>query len=173
MYKSIDHVHVMNDYDEFLGLPGALRSTFPWSKEPVRVDRRFWESLVCLDPRKKGWLMDEVRVIVILSMFSGCWLIKDVLRLFFQQHIDLWVEYMLQFRPDDADWTMVTAYFVQLLLQDSIPVWYANGEKYKMTWGDVEHVISVFHLIIKLHIFILCLINPKTFYFFAGLFACQ
>ncbi|PWA41889.1 F-box domain-containing protein [Artemisia annua] len=55
-------------------------------------------------------------------------------------HIELWVEYMLHFRPDDADWTMVTAYFVQLLLHDSIPVWYANGEKYQMTWGDVEQV---------------------------------
>ncbi|GKC34878.1 hypothetical protein Tco_1047262, partial [Tanacetum coccineum] len=25
----------------------------------VSVDRRFWESLVCLDPTKKGWIMDE------------------------------------------------------------------------------------------------------------------
>ncbi|PWA42726.1 phospholipase-like protein [Artemisia annua] len=58
-----------------------------------------------------------------------------------KNHIDLWVEYMLHFRADDADWTMVTAYFVQLLLQDSIPVWYANGEKYQMTWGDVEQVM--------------------------------
>ena len=54
---------------------------------------------------------------------------------------------MLHFRPQDADWTMVTAYFVQLLLQDSIPVWYANGEKYKIPWGDVEHVnLVLFYL---------------------------
>ena len=58
----------------------------------------------------------------------------------FLQHIELWVEYMLHFRPVDADWAMVTAYFVQLLLQDSIPIWYANGEKYKIPWGDVEQV---------------------------------
>lgn len=47
---------------------------------------------------------------------------------------------MLHFRPVDADWCMVTAYFVQLLLQDSIPIWYANGEKYKISWGDVDQV---------------------------------
>lgn len=58
--SSIDSVNFSDDYDEFLGKPGPLRCTFPWSKEPVRVDRRFWESLVCLDPPKKGWLMDEV-----------------------------------------------------------------------------------------------------------------
>ncbi|PWA56616.1 F-box associated interaction domain-containing protein [Artemisia annua] len=112
--KAIDQVHVTNEYDEFLGKPGPLRCIFPWSKEPVRVDRRFWESLVCLDPPKKGWLMDE--------------------------HIDPWVEYMLHFRPVAANWAMVTAYFVQLLLQDSIPIWYANGEKYNIAWADVEHV---------------------------------
>lgn len=47
---------------------------------------------------------------------------------------------MLHFRAADADWSMVTAYFVQLLLQDSIPIWYANGEKYKIHWGDVDQV---------------------------------
>ncbi|GJV60702.1 hypothetical protein Tco_1466802 [Tanacetum coccineum] len=34
----------------------------------VSVGRRFWESLVCLDPTKKGWIMDE--------------------------HVELWVNYM-------------------------------------------------------------------------------
>ena len=47
---------------------------------------------------------------------------------------------MLHFRPDDADWAMVTGYFVQLLLQDSIPIWYANGDKYQISWADVEQV---------------------------------
>ena len=47
---------------------------------------------------------------------------------------------MLHFRPDDANWAMVTGYFVQLLLQDSIPIWYANGDKYKISWADVEEV---------------------------------
>ncbi|GJT21510.1 hypothetical protein Tco_0891447 [Tanacetum coccineum] len=46
----------------------------------VSVGRRFWESLVCLDPTKKGWIMDE--------------------------HVELWVNYMWHFRPYDADWAM-------------------------------------------------------------------
>nr|GEZ26854.1 hypothetical protein [Tanacetum cinerariifolium] len=37
-------------------------------------------------------------------------------------------------RPDEADWAMVGAYFVQLILQDSIPVWFANGTRYKFAW---------------------------------------
>ncbi|PWA66519.1 phospholipase-like protein [Artemisia annua] len=89
MNTFIDRVKFSTEYDEFLGKPGPLRCTFPWSKEP---------------------------------------------------HIELWVEYMLHFRPAEADWAMVTPYFVQLLLQDSIPVWYANGDKYKIHWADVEQV---------------------------------
>ncbi|GJR57857.1 phospholipase-like protein, partial [Tanacetum coccineum] len=86
---------------------------FPWFKD-VSVDRRFWESLVCLDPTKKSWIMDE--------------------------HVELWVNYMLHVRPHDADWAMVGGYFVQLLLQDSIPSWYADGTMYKVSWCDVEEV---------------------------------
>nr|GEV30878.1 uncharacterized mitochondrial protein AtMg00810-like [Tanacetum cinerariifolium] len=44
------------------------------------------------------------------------------------------------FRPHDADWAMVGSYFVQLLLQDSIPSWYADGSLYKVLWCDVEEV---------------------------------
>ena len=50
---------------------------------------------------------------------------------------------MLHFRPPEADWAMVTAYFVQLILQDSVPVWYANGDKYKISWADVDQVLLV------------------------------
>ncbi|GKB83456.1 hypothetical protein Tco_0950351 [Tanacetum coccineum] len=41
-------------------------------------------------------------------------------------HIELWVNYMWHVRPHEADWAMVGAYFVQLILQDSITVRYAN-----------------------------------------------
>ncbi|GJW81509.1 F-box domain containing protein [Tanacetum coccineum] len=54
--------------------------------------------------------------------------------------VELWVNYMWHFRPHDADWAMVGAYFVQLLLQDSIPSWYADGSLYKVSWCDVEQV---------------------------------
>ncbi|GKD07717.1 phospholipase-like protein, partial [Tanacetum coccineum] len=54
------------------------------------------------------------------------------------EHVELWVNYMWHFRPHDAYWAMVGACFVQLLLQDSIPSWYADGSLYKVSWCDVE-----------------------------------
>ncbi|GJW68091.1 phospholipase-like protein [Tanacetum coccineum] len=101
-------VHLTDAFDMYLGRRGPLRCRFPWCKD-VCVDRRFWESLVCLDPDKKGWIMDEVN-------------------------------YMWHVRLHEADWAMVGAYFVQIILQDSILVWYANGTKYKFAWRDVDQV---------------------------------
>ncbi|GJZ57128.1 hypothetical protein Tco_0612622 [Tanacetum coccineum] len=47
------------------------------------------------------------------------------------------------FLKDVTPWVeaMVGAYFVQLLLQDLIPSWYADGSLYKVSWCDVEEVI--------------------------------
>ncbi|GJU19891.1 phospholipase-like protein [Tanacetum coccineum] len=89
-----DRVHLMGNFDIYLDQRGPLRCRFPWCKY-VCVDRRFWESLVCLDPTKKGWIMDEA---------------------------------------------MVGAYFVHIILQDSIPVWYANESWYKVAWKDVDQI---------------------------------
>ncbi|GKC40528.1 hypothetical protein Tco_1052912 [Tanacetum coccineum] len=47
------------------------------------------------------------------------------------EHVELWVNYMWHVRPHDADWAMVGGYFVQLLLQDSIPSWYTDGTMLK------------------------------------------
>ncbi|PWA92301.1 phospholipase-like, Aminotransferase-like mobile domain protein [Artemisia annua] len=112
--SSIDRVHFSEAYDMFLGQPGPLHCKFPWCQD-VRVDRRFWESLVCVDPPRKGWVMDE--------------------------HIELWVAYMWHVRPSHANWAMVSSYFVQLLLQDSLPLWYADGKTYSIPWSDVDKVI--------------------------------
>ena len=68
-----------------------------------------------------------------------------------EQHIELWVEYMMHFRPIGADWLVVTSYFVQLLLQNSIPFWYANGDNYKIPWSDVEQVLPLFIKCIYIH----------------------
>ncbi|GJS22327.1 phospholipase-like protein [Tanacetum coccineum] len=111
--RATDRVHLTDAFDIFLGRQGPLRCRFPWRKD-VSVDRRFWESLVCLDPTNKGWIMDE--------------------------HVELWVNYMWHFRPHDADWAMVGVYFVHLLLQDSILSWYADGTLYKVSWCGVEEV---------------------------------
>nr|GFB84952.1 phospholipase-like protein [Tanacetum cinerariifolium] len=61
-------------------------------------------------------------------------------------HIELWVNYMWHVRPDEADWVMLGAYFVQLILQDSISMWYANGNRYKFAWRDVDQIIVVLNL---------------------------
>nr|GEY92158.1 hypothetical protein [Tanacetum cinerariifolium] len=45
-------------------------------------------------------------------------LIKDVIP--WVEHIELWVNYMWYVRPDKADWVMVSSYFVQLLLQETL-----------------------------------------------------
>lgn len=56
--NAVNRVHFTNEFDEFLGQIGPLNCKFPWCDD-VCVDRRFWESLVCLDPPRKGWLRDE------------------------------------------------------------------------------------------------------------------
>ncbi|GJZ67848.1 hypothetical protein Tco_0631088 [Tanacetum coccineum] len=66
--------------------------------------RDFWIRLVCLDPSRKGWLSEE--------------------------HIDLWVDYMWHGRHENAKWAIVSCYFVQLILQNIMPLLYANGDKY-------------------------------------------
>ncbi|GKE13404.1 phospholipase-like protein, partial [Tanacetum coccineum] len=111
---SIDNVWLSEDLDLYLGQTGLLRCRFTWCNDRM-VNRKFWESLVCLDPPRKGWLLDD--------------------------HIDLWVEYMWHVRPKSADWAMVSSYFVQLLLQDSMPNWYANGQTYNLPWSAVDQVL--------------------------------
>ncbi|GJZ44661.1 phospholipase-like protein, partial [Tanacetum coccineum] len=95
---SIDNVWLTEDLDLYLGQPGLLRCRFPWCNDWM-VDQNFWETLVCLDPPKRGWLLDE-----------------------------------------SADWAMVLSYFVQLLLQNSMSVWYANGKRYDLPWSEVDQV---------------------------------
>ncbi|GKB21109.1 hypothetical protein Tco_0855032 [Tanacetum coccineum] len=108
---SIDNVWLTEDLDLYLGKPGMLRCRFPWCKDRM-VDRQFWECLACLNPLRKGWLLDD--------------------------HIDIWVEYMWHVRSKSANWAMVLSYFVRLLLQNSMPIWYANGETYNLPWSAVE-----------------------------------
>ncbi|GJV61429.1 phospholipase-like protein [Tanacetum coccineum] len=110
---SIDNVWLTEDLVLYLGKLNMLRCRFPWCNDRM-VDQKFWESLVCLNPQRTGWLLDD--------------------------HIDLWVEYMWHVRPKSANWAMVSSYFVQLLLQNSMPIWYANGETYNLPWTAFEQV---------------------------------
>ncbi|GJZ29504.1 phospholipase-like protein [Tanacetum coccineum] len=59
---------------------------------------------------------------------------------------DLWVDYMWHGRCENANWAIVSCYFVQLLMQNNMPLFYANGDKYGIPWSDVdqleyEHVV--------------------------------
>ncbi|GJT99744.1 phospholipase-like protein [Tanacetum coccineum] len=56
------------------------------------------------------------------------------------EHIDLWVDYMWHGRRENANWAMVSCYFVQLLMQNNMPLFYANGDKYGIPWSDVDQV---------------------------------
>ncbi|GKB42540.1 phospholipase-like protein [Tanacetum coccineum] len=48
--------------------------------------------------------------------------------------------YMWHTRPSDMDWAMVSCYFLPLLLQGSIPKFYANNAIYLVGWSNVERV---------------------------------
>ncbi|PWA61862.1 phospholipase-like protein [Artemisia annua] len=56
------------------------------------------------------------------------------------KHIDLWISYMWHTRPSDMDWSMVSSFFLPLLMKGTMPVWYANKETYPLGWGEVERV---------------------------------
>ncbi|GJR42645.1 hypothetical protein Tco_1310748 [Tanacetum coccineum] len=104
----------------------------------VCVDRRFWESLVCLDPTRKGWLMDE--------------------------HIDLWVDYMWHVRPHDAKWAMVSSYFVQLLLQNEMPLWYVNGESYSIALTKANKLHFMIVVTVTMWNVVICTSGQGTAY---------
>ncbi|GJY01530.1 phospholipase-like protein [Tanacetum coccineum] len=112
-FRSLDTVWLTPNIEQFISQPGQLKCKFPWS-EDYTVVRHFWLALACLDPSRKGWLSEE--------------------------HIDLWVDYMWHGRPENANWAMVSCYFVQILLQNSTPLFYTSGDKYATPWSDVDQL---------------------------------
>ncbi|GJX00889.1 phospholipase-like protein [Tanacetum coccineum] len=112
-FHLLDTVWLTPDIQRFISREGKIKCKFPWSDD-YTVGRNLWLTLVCLDPTRKGYLSEE--------------------------HIDLWVDYMWHGRPDNANWAMVSCYFLQILLQNSTPLFYANGDKYATPWSDVDQV---------------------------------
>ncbi|GJT48642.1 hypothetical protein Tco_0974799 [Tanacetum coccineum] len=53
---------------------------------------------------------------------------------------DLWVDYIWHVRPENANWVMVSSYFFQLLLQNGMPLFYANEDMYATPWSEVDQV---------------------------------
>ncbi|GKC23702.1 phospholipase-like protein [Tanacetum coccineum] len=60
----------------------------------------------------------------------------------FLKTIKPWVEvdYMWHVRPHNTSRAMVSSYFVQLLLQNSMPLWYVNREMYPIAWTEADKV---------------------------------
>ncbi|GJX57755.1 hypothetical protein Tco_0287652 [Tanacetum coccineum] len=102
------------------------------------------------DLSRYNWATDRVHLTDVFDIF-----------------LELWVNYMWHFKPHDADWAMVGAYFVKLLLQDSIPSWYADGNLYKVSWCDVEQIIFIPEpLLVWLVAPFLVLLNQATIWFY-------
>ncbi|PWA39192.1 hypothetical protein CTI12_AA574300 [Artemisia annua] len=102
-FHTNDTLWLNDEFDLFLSKPSKVNYKFPWSDDFI-VNRNFWLRLVCLDPARKGWLTEE--------------------------HIDLWVDYMWHVRPENCKWAMVSTYFVQLLLQNTMPLFYVDGRRF-------------------------------------------
>ncbi|GJZ39826.1 phospholipase-like protein [Tanacetum coccineum] len=113
LFHLVDTVWLTPDIERFISKQGQVKCKFPWSDD-YTIGQNFWLTLACLDPSRKGWLSEE--------------------------HIDLWVYCMWHRRPHNANWAMVSCYFVQILMQNSTPFIYANGDKYATPWSDVNQV---------------------------------
>ncbi|PWA63298.1 phospholipase-like protein [Artemisia annua] len=96
---------------------------FPWGRCDIHVDRRFWLALAGLDTFKKGWLTDNLAYFILNA-----------------QHLDLWVDLLWRFRPNEADWAVVSPHFSQAILAGVFPTYYSNGVRYPVPWKDVERV---------------------------------
>ncbi|GJU11009.1 phospholipase-like, aminotransferase-like mobile domain protein [Tanacetum coccineum] len=112
-FNCIDKVYCNFVLEQFLIKSSWRHCKFPWCND-ISVDGRFWDALIGLDDKRLGWLLDD--------------------------HIELWVWYMWHFRQSCHDWSIVSCYFLTLLLQDSMPFFYVTDEIYPMAWRDVEQV---------------------------------
>nr|GEV83690.1 phospholipase-like protein [Tanacetum cinerariifolium] len=115
-FNRIDKIFLSHDLEECLSQSIVGHCKFPWCND-IYVDRSFWHVLCGLDDNCKGWLVNE--------------------------HIELWIMHMWHTRPSDMDWGMVGSYFLPLLLQGSIPKFYANNAIYPIGWSNVERKIPV------------------------------
>ncbi|PWA97723.1 ulp1 protease family, C-terminal catalytic domain-containing protein [Artemisia annua] len=111
--KRIDKVFVDRQLEAFITNNGQPRCKFPWCNDIV-VDQHFWDCFVGMDETREGRLRDE--------------------------HIEIWVLYLWHVRPSVANWSIVSSYFLTLLLQETLPLFYANKEVYKLSWADVDRV---------------------------------
>ncbi|PWA76715.1 phospholipase-like, Aminotransferase-like mobile domain protein [Artemisia annua] len=81
---------------------------FPWGNANTTADYEFWLGLLGRDEGSRGWLGDV--------------------------HIGLWVDFLMHFRPVDANWVMVGPFFATMILQLKMPLYYANGVTNDIPW---------------------------------------
>ncbi|GJS98141.1 phospholipase-like protein [Tanacetum coccineum] len=59
-FKCIDKVYCNFLLEQFLVTSSWCKFRFPWCNDII-VDRRFWDSLIGLDDKRLGWLLDDMR----------------------------------------------------------------------------------------------------------------
>ncbi|PWA75911.1 phospholipase-like, Aminotransferase-like mobile domain protein [Artemisia annua] len=72
-----------------------------------------------------------------LGIMTSLWIVLSG-KLYFAAMRNVLVGYLT--RDSSADWSMVSCYFVTLLLQNSMPLFYATDEIYPIAWKNVEQV---------------------------------
>nr|GEY74941.1 hypothetical protein [Tanacetum cinerariifolium] len=85
-----------------------MRWTFPWLDDSHLVQIKFWEKLVGRSHTKRGWLSSD--------------------------HLDIWIEYLWQFRDPNADWVIASPYICDMLSRFEYPLYYVDGVKYDVPW---------------------------------------
>ncbi|GJV34956.1 ulp1 protease family, C-terminal catalytic domain-containing protein [Tanacetum coccineum] len=85
-----------------------MRWTFPWLDKGHLVQIMFWEKLFGRSHTKRGWLSSD--------------------------HLDIWIEYLWQFRDPNADWAMESPYLCYMLSRFEYPLYYGDGVTYGVPW---------------------------------------
>ncbi|PWA34899.1 ulp1 protease family, C-terminal catalytic domain-containing protein [Artemisia annua] len=111
MYKPLVHPEILCFLDEqkkIRKLADQQLYRFPWGSGGTTANPQFWIGLLGRDGKSRGWLNDS--------------------------HIGLFVDLMMHFRPDDADWVMVGPFFCTMILERQLPLCYADGVTNGIPW---------------------------------------
>ena len=65
--------------------------------------------------------------------------IKKTLILVYQV-LEVWIQLMWHFRPENADWSILNTYFSQMLDRNDLGDYIFNRTTYPVGWADVEKV---------------------------------
>nr|GEZ20232.1 hypothetical protein [Tanacetum cinerariifolium] len=58
-------------------------------------------------------------------------------------HLDLWIDYLWQFKEPNVDWEMASPYLCDMLSRFQYPLYYADGVKYGIPWfaNNVQKIL--------------------------------